>query len=77
MKKLTYDRLVYYDIDSRDYKIKDGVNAGNSYKPKKGDFLVDIDTGKKLTKYGIDLSRYQLLYQENSNKKYARIFRHL
>ena len=77
MKKLTYDRLVYYDIDSRDYKIKDGVNAGNSYKPKKGDFLVDIDTGKKLTEYGIDLSRYQLLYQENSNKKYARIFRHL
>lgn len=43
---------------------------------QKGDFLVDIDTGKKLTEYGIDLSRYQLLYQENINKRYARIFRH-
>ncbi|MDC0261451.1 hypothetical protein OAK65_04985, partial [Synechococcus sp. AH-551-N17] len=77
MKKLTYDRLVYYDIDSRTYKIKDGIDRGLSYKPKKGDFLVDIDTGKKLTEYGIDLSRYQLLYQENINKRYARIFRHL
>lgn len=77
MKKLTYDRLVYYDIDTRTYTIKDGINAGNSYSPSKGDFLVDIDTGKKLTKFGIDLSNYQLLYQENTNKPYARIFRHL
>jgi len=39
--------------------------------------LVDIDTGKKLTQYGIDLPDYQLLYQGNTNKKYARILRHL
>ncbi len=77
MKKLTYNRLVYYDIDTREYTIKDGINSGSSYSPSKGDFLVDIDTGKKLTQYDIDLSDYQLLYQENTNKKYARILRHL
>ena len=77
MQKLTYDRLIYYDIDSREYKVKDGINKGMPYKPGKGDFLVDIDTGKKLAEHGIDLSNYQLLYQENTNKQYARIFRHL
>jgi hypothetical protein len=68
---------VYYDIDTREYTIKDGINSGSSYSQSKGDFLVDIDTGKKLTQYGIDLPDYQLLYQGNTNKKYARILRHL
>lgn len=34
MKKLTYDRLVHYDIDSRTCKIKDGIDRGLPYKPK-------------------------------------------
>ena len=76
MKKLTYDRLVYYDIDSKEYRIKDGIDPGMPYIPRKGDYLIDIDTGKKLTENGVDLSKYKLLYQENTNKKYARIFRH-
>ena len=58
MKKLTYDRLVYYDIDNRQYIIKAGIDKGKPYSPQTGDYLVDIDTGRKLTKNGIDLSKY-------------------
>ena len=76
MKKLTYDRLVYYDIDTRQYIIKDGIDSGKPYSPQTGDYLVDIDTGRKLTKHGVDLSKYDLLYQEDPNREYARIFRH-
>ena len=76
MKALTYDRLVYYDIDTRRYIIKAGIGKGEFYTPQAGDFLVDIDTGKKLTKYGIDLSNYDVLYQEEPGRDYARIFRH-
>ena len=76
MKTLTYDRLVYYDIDTGNYIIKDGIGKGQLYKPQPGDYLVDIDTGKKLTKYGIDLSNYDVLYQEDPNRQYARVFRH-
>ena len=76
MKALTYDRLVYYDIDTGRYIIKAGIGKGEFYTPQTGDFLVDIDTGKKLTKYGINLSNYDVLYQEDPNREYARIFRH-
>ena len=76
MKALTYDRLVYYDIDTRRYIVKAGIGKGEVYTPQPGDFLVDIDTGKKLTQYGIDLSNYDVLYQEDPNRQYARIFRH-
>ena len=76
MKALTYDRLVYYDIDTRRYIIKAGIGKGEFYTPQPGDYLVDIDTGKKLTKYGIDLSNYDVLYQEDPSRQYARIFRH-
>ena len=76
MKKLTYDRLVYYDIDTRQYIIKAGIDKGKPYSPQTGDYLVDIDTGRKLTKHGVDLSKYDLLYQEDPNREYARIFRH-
>ena len=76
MKALTYDRLVYYDIDTRRYIIKAGIGKGKFYTPQAGDYLIDIDTGKKLTKYGIDLSNYDVLYQEDPSRQYARIFRH-
>ena len=72
MKALTYDRLVYYDIDTRRYIVKAGIGKGELYTPQSGDFLVDIDTGKKLTKYGIDLSNYDVLYQEDQSREYAR-----
>ena len=77
MRQLPYDRLVFYDIESKQYKIKDGINKGMPYTPTKGDYLIDLDTGYKLTKFGIDLSKYEVLYQENKDFEYARIFRHL
>ena len=77
MRQLPYDRLIFYDIDSRQYKIKDGINRGIDYQPVKGDYLIDIDTGYKLKKFGVDLSRYEVLYQEDNDFEYARVFRHL
>ena len=76
MKALTYDRLVYYDIDTRRYSIKAGIGKGEFYTPQSGDFLIDIDTGEKLAQNGIDLSNYDVLYQEHPSREYARIFRH-
>ncbi|AII47863.1 hypothetical protein KR52_01630 [Synechococcus sp. KORDI-52] len=76
MKALSFDRLVYYDIDTRRYIVKAGIGKGEFYTPQPGDYLVDIDTGKKLTQFGIDLSNYDVLYQEDPNRQYARIFRH-
>ena len=75
MKALTYDRLVYYDIDTRRYIIKAESERGVLHATI-GRFFFDIDTGKKLTKYGIDLSNYDVLYQEDPSREYARIFRH-
>ena len=77
MRQLPYDRLVFYDLDTKQYTIKDGINKGMDYIPAKGDYLIDIDTGYKLTQFGIDLSKYEVLYQENKDFEYARIFRHL
>ena len=77
MRQLPYDRLVFYDLDTKQYTIKDGINKGMDYTPAKGDYLIDIDTGYKLTQFGIDLSKYEVLYQENKDFEYARIFRHL
>ena len=77
MKQLPHDRLIFYDIDSREYRIKDGIGKGMTYQPAKGDYLIDIDTGYKLKKFGVDLSRYEVLYQENKDFEYARVFRHL
>ena len=77
MKELPYDRLIFYDIESKQYKIKDGIDKGMLYQPVKGDYLIDIDTGYKLKKFGVDLSQYEILYQENKDFEYARIFRHL
>ena len=75
IKALSFNRLVYYDINAKAYKIKAGPGKGEAYTPQKGDYLIDIDTGSKLTESGIDLSQYDLLYQEDPNREYARIFR--
>ena len=77
MKKLTYDRLVYYDIDTRRYSVKDGIGKGLEYIPRKGDYLIDIDSGKRLSRYGIDLSNYEAIYEAQPGRQYSRIFRHL
>ena len=77
MRQLPYDRLVFYDLDTKQYTIKDGINKGMNYTPAKGDYFIDIDTGYKLTQFGINLSNYEVLYQENKDFEYARIFRHL
>ena len=76
MKTLTYDRLVYYDIDTRTYTIIDGIDRGEPYRPQQGDFLIDIDSGKKTFTHGIQSSDYEPIYQHNPKQIYGRIYRH-
>ena len=77
MRQLPYDRLIFYDIDSKQYIVKEGAGKGMTYHPVKGDYLVDLDTGYKLKQFGIDLSKYEVIYQEDTDFEYARVFRHL
>lgn len=76
MKTLTYDRLVYYDIDTRTYTIIDGIDRGEPYRPQQGDFLIDIDSGKKTFTHGIQSSDFEAIYQHNPELIYGRIYRH-
>jgi len=78
IKKIAYDRLVYYDIYTRTYKIISGIDRGMGYMPKTGDFLINIDSGKKTFNHGINPANYTLLWQHDSSlKHYAKIYQHL
>ena len=68
--------LVYYDIDTRRYIIKAGIGKPAVLHTKPPDFWSTSTTAKKPSKYGIDLSNYDVLYQEDPSREYARIFRH-
>ena len=77
LRTLRYDRLVYFDIDSGTYTVVDGIDKNSSYKPQSGDFLIDIDTGRKFNAfdYSINLDNYKLIYKESPKHDYGRIFR--
>ena len=77
LRTLRYDRLVYFDIDSGTYTVVDGIDKNSSYKPQSGDFLIDIDTGRKFNAfdYSINLDNYKLIYKESPKRDYGRIFR--
>ncbi len=75
LKQLKYDRLVYLNEDTKEYLIVDGVGKGGSYKPQKGDFFLDIDTGRKRIKeFDIDISGFEPIYEYSKNLKNGRIY---
>ena len=74
LKRLKYDRLVYLNEQDKSYLIMDGIGKGGSYKPKKGDFFLDIDAGSALSKkFDIDLSEYKEIYRYSPSLSNGRL----
>jgi hypothetical protein len=76
LRRLKYDRLIYLDEDTKEIIIQDGIDKGKSYNPKKGDFFLNIDTGRRLKKFNIDLSAYDLIFDLNPRIDNGKIYRH-
>lgn len=77
LRSLPFDRLIYNDPDTHDYRIIEGINKGQLYTPQKGDLFLNIDSGNKLKKYNIDLSTYKVIYEYDPSISYGKIYRHL
>ena len=68
---------MYYDLDSRTYRIMDGTDKGSIYSPKIGDFLLNIDTGKRLDTYQFDMSPYRLIWDYGDHTSNGKIYRRI
>ena len=75
LRRLKYDRLIYLDPDSHSHIVFDGIDRGQPYVPKPGDFFLNIDTGKQLKKHNIDLNSYQLIYEYDPGLSNGKIYR--
>ena len=75
IKRLPFDRLIYLDPDKKEYKILEGRNRKQLYQPQPGDLFLDIGSGNKLKKYGIDVSDLELLYTFDPKVSNGRIYR--
>ena len=76
-RQLAYNRLIYFDLDKDEYLIIDGTDKGLTYQPKKGDFLLNIDTGKRLLDHGLDMSPYQKIYDYDPDVSNGKIYRRI
>lgn len=76
LRSLPFDRLIYIDPDTKETRVIAGINKGKTYQPKSGDYFLNIDSGKKLSKYNIDLSSYDLIYDFNPSLSQGKIYRH-
>lgn len=75
LKRLHYDRLIYLNEDSKNYLIIDGKDKGSSYIPRKGDYFLDLDTGKKRMKeFGLNLKDFELIYKYSPNVSNGHIY---
>jgi hypothetical protein len=77
LKQLTYQRLIYFDLDKNEYLIMDGAGKGSNYTPKKGDFLLNIDTGKRLREFGYDMTPYQKIWDYDPDESNGKIYRRI
>ncbi len=75
IKRLPFDRLVYLDPDKQQYRILEGRQRGQLYQPGPGDFFLDIGSGKKLEKYGVDISSFEPIYRFDPAVSNGRIYR--
>ena len=75
LRSLPYDRLIYLDPDTRQAQIIDGIGQGDPYQAQPGDLLLDLDSGNKLKKYGIDLGTYRLIYDFDPAVSNGHIYR--
>ena len=59
IEALKYNRLIFYNHDIGTYTFMDRTGMGSAYAPKKGDYLLKIDTGKRFEKFGFDMTSYK------------------
>lgn len=75
LRTLPYDRLIYLDPDTGDSHVIDGIGQGERYRVQPGDLLLDLDSGNKLKKYGIDLRGYRRIYDFDPTVSNGHIYR--
>ena len=68
------DRLIFLDPSTMTYTTVAGIGRGETYTPKAGDFLMDIDKGN-LKFLGDELDRYELVYRYSRHRGNGRIYR--
>ena len=74
IEALKYNRLIYYNLDTGTYTIMDGTDKGSSYTPKPGDYLLNIDTGKRLDEFGFDMTPYKKIWDYGAHKSNGKIY---
>ncbi len=77
LRTLPHDRLIYLDPETHKYRIISGIGEGDSYQVQPGDIFLDVDSGKKLRKFNIDLTNYQLIYDYDPAVSNGHIYRRL
>ena len=75
LERLRFNRLIYYDIDLQTYTVVDGTDKGSTYKPQLGDFLLDIDTGKRLKNSSMDMAAYDKIWDYDDRESNGKIYR--
>ena len=74
LDRFTYDRLIFFDPEDRSYTTIDGINSGEVYIPKPGDFLINIDRGNTDFLEG-ELNQYSEIYRSRPGKSSGWIYR--
>ena len=74
IEALKYNRLIYYNLDTGTYTIMDGTDKGSSYTPKLGDYLLNIDTGRRLDEFGFDMTPYKKIWDYGVHKSNGKIY---
>ena len=74
LDRFKYDRLIFFNPETRSYSTVDGINRGESYTPRTGDFLINIDKGN--TDFlGEELNKYKEIYRFSPKKNKGWIYR--
>ncbi len=80
LHRLVFNRLIRFDPSSGVYNIMLGTGRGDSYNPKIGDYLLDIDGRLEIVKmkdscWLLNEVCYELIHQSGSGGKEGRVFR--
>ena len=74
LDRFKVDRLIFLDPSTMTYTTVAGIGRGETYTPKPGDFLIDIDKGN-LKFLGDELDRYEQVYRYSRHRGNGRIYR--
>ena len=75
LDRFHYDRLIFLNPENDTYSIVDGINKGETYTPKQGDLLINIDKGG-LGFLGQTMESFEPIYRYSKNVKNGRIYRY-